>query len=55
MKVKLLKRDFAMTKDTRDLLTVLKAELEFVEKGGYQNMARVAWRPHFVFKILRRA
>ena len=38
-----------MTKDTRDLLSVLKGELEFLEKGGDRNPAR-AWRPHFVFQ-----
>jgi len=36
--------------DQRDLLTVLKAELDFVEKGGYRNTARAPWRPHFVFQ-----
>ncbi len=39
-----------MSKDNRDLLQVLKAELEFVEKGGYRNTARPAWRPHFIFQ-----
>jgi hypothetical protein len=39
-----------MTNDTRDLLTALKAELEFLEKGGYRNTARAAWRPHLVFQ-----
>lgn len=32
------------------LLEVLKAELEFVQKGGYRNTARVPWRPQFVFQ-----
>jgi hypothetical protein len=32
------------------LVEVLKAELEFVEKGGYRNTARAAWRPHFIFQ-----
>ena len=39
-----------MTNDTRDLLTVLKKELEFLEKGGYRNTARAPWRPQFVFQ-----
>jgi hypothetical protein len=39
-----------MTNDKRDLLTVLKAELEFLEKGGYRHTARAAWRPQFVFQ-----
>ena len=36
--------------DKLDLLDVLKAELEFVEKGGYRHTARAAWRPQFVFQ-----
>src|SRR5208282_2912366 len=39
-----------MTDDKRDLLSVLKAELEFVEKGGYRNTAMAAWRPQFIFQ-----
>jgi len=39
-----------MSKDTRDLLSVLKAELEFVEKGGYRDRPRAAWRPQFIFQ-----
>lgn len=39
-----------MTGDARDLLKVLKAELEFLEKGGYRHTARAAWRPQFIFQ-----
>jgi hypothetical protein len=39
-----------MSSDKRDLLTVLKAELEFVEKGGYRNTDLSAWRPQFIFQ-----
>lgn len=39
-----------MTNDKRDLLDVLKAELEFLEKGGYRHTARAPWRPHFIFQ-----
>jgi len=39
-----------MTKDKRDLLDVLKAELEFLEKGGYRHTARAEWRPQFIFQ-----
>jgi hypothetical protein len=39
-----------MSKDTRDLLAVLKAELNFIEKGGYRLTARAAWRPQFIFQ-----
>ena len=36
--------------DTRNLLTLLKAELAFVESGGYSNGPRFPWRPSFVFE-----
>jgi hypothetical protein len=39
-----------MTNDKRDLLTVLKRELDFVEKGGYRHTARAPWRPQFIFQ-----
>jgi hypothetical protein len=39
-----------MSNDKRDLLTVLKAELAFVEKGGYRNTDLSAWRPQFIFQ-----
>jgi hypothetical protein len=39
-----------MSNDKRDLLTMLKAELEFVEKGGYRNTNLSAWRPQFIFQ-----
>ena len=39
-----------MTNDKRDLLGVLKAELKFLEKGGYRQTARVPWRPQFLFQ-----
>ena len=39
-----------MSKDKRNLLDVLKKELEFVEIGGYRNPARAAWRPQFMFQ-----
>lgn len=32
------------------MLDVLRAELQFIEKGGYRNTARAAWRPHFMFQ-----
>lgn len=37
-------------KDERSLLDVLKAELKFLEGGGYSNRARFPWRPNFVFE-----
>lgn len=36
-----------MLTDNRDLLEVLKCELEFVQRGGYQTGS---WRPLFVFE-----
>ena len=39
-----------MAADNRDLLTVLRAELAFVENGGYSHAARAAWRPQFLFQ-----
>ena len=36
--------------DNRDLLETLKAELAFVENGGYRNRPRFPWRPSFVFE-----
>ncbi len=39
-----------MTSDKRNLLPVLKKELEFLEKGGYRETARVPWRPQFIFQ-----
>jgi len=39
-----------MTKHKRDLLDVLKAELQFLQKGGYRQTARADWRPQFIFQ-----
>ena len=39
-----------MTKDQRSPLDVLRAELKFIEKGGYRHTARAPWRPHFMFQ-----
>lgn len=39
-----------MPKDQRDLLEVLKSELEFFQKGGYDSLLRKPWRPSFVFE-----
>jgi hypothetical protein len=42
--------DSSMSKDKRDLLDVLKGELEFVDKGGYRHPSHAAWRPQFMFQ-----
>jgi len=39
-----------MANDKSGLLDVLRAELEFVEKGGYRHTVRAQWRPHFMFQ-----
>jgi hypothetical protein len=39
-----------MPRDDRNLLDVLKFELEFLEQGGYGRLPREAWRPQFVFE-----
>jgi hypothetical protein len=39
-----------MNKDERDLLEVLKFELNFLEKGGYGRSPREPWRPQFIFE-----
>jgi hypothetical protein len=36
--------------DHRDLLAVLKRELDFLQQGGYRCTARAAWRPQYVFQ-----
>jgi hypothetical protein len=37
-------------RDDRDILELLKAELAFLEKGGYRAEPRHQWRPNFVFE-----
>jgi hypothetical protein len=39
-----------MASDDRDLLTVLQAELEFLEEGGYRNSPDAPWGPQFIFE-----
>ena len=39
-----------MAKDERDILELLKAELEFVEKGGYGRSVRTPWLQTSVFQ-----
>lgn len=39
-----------MQKDERDLLDVLKFELNYLEKGGYGRSPREPWRPQFIFE-----
>lgn len=39
-----------MAKDTRDVLDVLKAELNFLKSGGYGRSVRTPWLPTSVFQ-----
>ena len=39
-----------MTKDDRDKLQVLKAELDFIEKGGYGRSVKTPWQPTSIFQ-----
>ena len=39
-----------MPRDNRDLLEVLKFELEFLEQGGYGRLPRESWRARFIFE-----
>lgn len=39
-----------MSNDTRDILEVLKFELNFLEQGGYGRSVRTPWKPTSVFQ-----
>lgn len=39
-----------MAKDDRDLIELLKTELDFVEKGGYGRSVRTPWRETSPFR-----
>jgi hypothetical protein len=39
-----------MAKDDRDILDVLKDELDFIEKGGYGRSVRTPWQPKSAFQ-----
>jgi len=39
-----------MANDKRELLDVLKAELAFLELGGYRNAPTAQWKPQFFFE-----
>ncbi len=36
--------------DERDILEVLKEELEFIEQGGYGHSVRTPWKPTSIFQ-----
>jgi hypothetical protein len=39
-----------MPSDSRNVLEVLKFELEFLEQGGYGRLTRESWRPRMIFE-----
>ncbi|HKO43065.1 MAG TPA: hypothetical protein VJU84_07240 [Pyrinomonadaceae bacterium] len=39
-----------MAKDNRDLLELLKEELDFIEMGGYGRSVRTPWLPKSIFQ-----
>src|ERR1051325_5946234 len=39
-----------MSTDKRDPLELLKAELSFIEKGGYGRSVRTPWKPTSIFQ-----
>ena len=39
-----------MSTDVRDTLEILKAELDFIEKGGYGRSVRTPWQPTSIFQ-----
>jgi hypothetical protein len=39
-----------MSRDDRDILEVLKFELDFLEKGGYGRSVRTPWKPTSAFQ-----
>jgi hypothetical protein len=39
-----------MRKDERDLLDVLRFELQFLKDGGYGRSPRTPWRPQYIFE-----
>ena len=39
-----------MAKDDRDILEILKDELAFIERGGYDRSVRTPWVPKSIFQ-----
>jgi hypothetical protein len=39
-----------MANDDRDILEVLKEELDFIDKGGYGRSVRTPWKPKSAFQ-----
>jgi hypothetical protein len=45
-----LRREVHMSDDKRDVLDVLKFELNFLEQGGYGRSVRTPWKPTSIFQ-----
>ena len=39
-----------MAQDDRDILELLKSELDFIEQGGYGRSVRTPWKPQSTFQ-----
>jgi hypothetical protein len=39
-----------MARDDRDIIEVLKEELDFIQKGGYGRSVRTPWKPKSTFQ-----
>lgn len=39
-----------MARDDRDIIDVLKEELDFIQKGGYGRSVRTPWKPKSTFQ-----
>lgn len=39
-----------MARDDRDMLEILKEELDFIQKGGYGRSVRTPWLPKSIFQ-----
>ncbi len=39
-----------MAQEKKDVLTTLRAELAYLEMGGYRSPQQAAWRPQFIFQ-----
>src|SRR5215211_6328994 len=39
-----------MPKDDRDVLEILRGELEFIDKGGYGRSVQTPWQPTSIFQ-----
>ncbi len=40
-----------MQKDERDLLEVLRFELQFLKDGGYGRSPKTPWGPQYIFEV----